>query len=123
MNDYFVAVWAALAGGLAVLGLLTALDVIAGIIVALKKHQFQWQCIGDFMSTDGIKIFAWVAVTMIVLIPEKLIPGGYVIPVVKEVFYLFAFASIMGSFLKSLADLGVMPQFFQKVGVSDKDTG
>lgn len=120
MENYFIVFWEAVKGGLAVLALLTVIDIVFGVIEAVIHKKFEWQALMHFVQTDLLPILAWLVIVLLKLIPEVLLPKGYTIPVVSELYYGGLVLSIFGSIFKSWAELGIMENLFSKVGVTSK---
>ena len=119
MKEYFAMLWTLLQGGLFAFTLLTIIDIILGIAVAVFiKKNFKWTYISHFMTSDVLPIIGWVAVVMITTIPSELIPGG-VLPIVSTAIYGFVFVGILASILESLSDIGILTNMFGKVGIGD----
>lgn len=117
MNEYFTTVLSLLKGFLPVLALLTLIDFVLGVVVALVKKKFQWVYLYHFLETDVLPILVWIVVVMINAIPQAYIPKGFVIPLVSGFIYLTIFASIIGSILESIKDAGIGVEFFPKIGI------
>jgi len=119
MNEYFVALWAALDGRLLVLALLTLIDFIFGVIMSLVKKEFKWEYLMHYLDSDVLPIFGWIGIVLLVTIPIEFVPGG-ALPIATDVVYGTVFLSILASILGSLADMGVLQKPLNRIGIGDK---
>lgn len=116
MNEFFATVWNIIEGRLLVLALLTALDLVFGVIVSFIQKEFKWECLYHYLDTDVLPIFAWIGVVLITNIPAELIPIGFTIPIVADVVYATVFLSILGSLVGSFGKLGVLKEELSRAG-------
>lgn len=116
MNEFFATVWGVLQNRLMVLALLTALDLIFGVIVSLVQKEFKWESLNHYLTTDVLPIFAWIGVVILVNIPAELLPYGFTIPFVGDFVYTTVFLSIFGSLVGSFGKLGILQTQLGKAG-------
>ncbi|MBN1535179.1 MAG: hypothetical protein JW908_00500 [Anaerolineales bacterium] len=103
----FSVIWAALGGKLIVLGLLTMIDLVMGVILALVYKEFSWEYLGNYLKTDGLPIFAWAVVGFINFIPAEYIPTSITM-VIESTVYVTVLGVIFGSIMGHLARIGVI---------------
>lgn len=123
MEAYVVAFWEAVKNGLAVIALLTVVDLIFGVIEAVVHHKFEWQKLMHFVQTDVLPTLVWLTIVLLKLIPQVLLPKGYTIPFISEVYYGGLVLSIFGSIFKSWGELGLLTDVLGKVGVMGVKNG
>jgi small basic protein len=116
MNEYFVMLWALLQGKLIALAVVTLLDIVFGVIVALVKKEFKWEYLMHYLSSDVLPIFAWVGVVVLTTIPAENIPSG-VLPIASDAVYATVFLGILASVLKSFTELGILKEALGKIGI------
>lgn len=117
MLDAFVA---AVQGKLIVLLFLTLLDLLFGVILALRRGEFLWRKLLGYLDSDVFPILAWLAVEAMALIPGDLIPAGAEL-FAPQIVYATVFIVIMASVAGHLSAFGVLTSALQRVGV--KPTG
>jgi hypothetical protein len=123
MNEYFVALWAALDGRLLVLALLTVIDIVFGVVIALVKNKnFKWEYLANFLNSDVLPIFGWIGIVLIASIPSGLVPAGAIL-IGTDVVYGFVFLKILASILGSLADMGILQKPLNRIGIGDMPIG
>jgi hypothetical protein len=121
--EYFAMLWELLKGGLFALTLLTVLDVLFGILVALFiKKDFKWVYLDHFLTSDVLPMFAWVGAVLITTIPAELVPSG-ILPIVSNTIYVLVFLSILASVLESFTAIGVLKAPLNRIGIGDKFDG
>lgn len=110
-------IWAVMGPRFMILLGLTLIDILVGVIVSLILKKFQWTYLMHFVNTDLMPIFGWLVFLLISLIPADLTPAGEILPITADLFYGFLFLSIIGSILGSFKDIGVLSEFFPKIGI------
>lgn len=96
-------------GGLAGwLLLAVVIDVIFGVLTALKQGAFEWERLADFLSTYGVKLFAWLALELLALMPADLLAITQVTTVVARGAYAILMLSAVGSILGHVQALGLL---------------
>jgi len=121
MTEYFEILWELLKNGLAVLTLLTVLDFVFGVLVALFiKKDFKWEYLSHFLTSDVLPIFTWVGAVLISTIPAEQIPSG-VLPIISGAIYTFVFIQIFSSIMSSFAEIGVLSKPLNKAGFGSPD--
>ena len=95
-------------------------DVVFGVIEALVHKKFEWQYLMGFVDSDLIPVMAWIVWVVITAIPAGF---SQFLPITADALYWIIAVSILGSFLKSLAELGVLTKPFDKVGVKVGEDG
>jgi hypothetical protein len=117
MNEYFVALWAALDGRLLVLALLTVIDIVFGVVIALVVNKnFKWEYLANYLNSDVLPIFGWVGIVLLATIPSGLVPTGATL-IGIDVVYGTVFLKILASILGSLADMGVLQKPLNRIGI------
>lgn len=80
--------------------LVIVLDLILGVTVALKQHEFKWSKLSDFLGDYGPKVIAWLGLECLNLLPPdlKVIAGiGDALGIgAYSIILLSAAASILG---------------------------
>lgn len=100
------------------LGLLMVIDVVLGVAIALKNKEFEWQKLSKFLVDYGLRTMGWVFAEAIALMPEtiiKLQPGFA--PLIGDGIFIVVMTFPASSILKSMKEIGILPEFLQKVGV------
>lgn len=95
---------------LPILFLLIGLDVLSGVIAALKSGVFDIEKLPKFLADYGVKVFGWLVLEVIVrLVPEDT-PGLTVLldPLVATGVYALILASAFSSIMKNLGEMGVL---------------
>lgn len=88
------------------------IDFIFGVINALLKKKFDLAYLSHFVNSSLLPALAWVAWVILAQIPAGDEP---ILPVTAEVVYYIVMAGIVGSFLKTLVDMGVLTEILSKV--------
>jgi hypothetical protein len=111
------ALWAAISGKLLVLAVLTLLDFLLGTIISVVKKDFKLEYLMHYVNSDILPILGWLAVTVIVAIPQALTPEGVVLPIVEAGVYATVFLGILASVLGHLSSIGILQQPLAKLGI------
>jgi len=119
MNEYFAMLWSLLGGGLIVLSVLTLIDFLVGVIIAIIKKEFKWEYMMHYLNSDVLPILGWVIVVVLTTIPSGLVPPGGALPVVSGTVYATVFLGIMASILGSLADIGILQSPLNRMGIGN----
>lgn len=98
------------------LSILTLMDVLFGVAVALKEHKFSLEKLGSFVYTDVVPVLIWVAVAVLSSMPTEFVPGGINLSL-DYVVYAGVFIKIIASLLESFAAFGVLVKPLGKLGV------
>jgi len=119
--EYFAMLWELLKGGLFALTILTVVDVVFGVAVALFiKKDFKWVYLSHFLTSDVLPIFAWVGTVLITTIPAEFIPTG-ALPIVSGTVYAFVFGGILASIIESFSAIGVLRKPLEKAGFGEAE--
>lgn len=100
-------IWAYIEPRMLVLFLLTAFDLIFGVVIAVIGKTFKWDYLTHYLTSDVLPIFAWIAIAIIGFIPAEFLPQG-VIPIVADVVYATVALTILGSLYESFKSIGVL---------------
>lgn len=87
------------------------LDLILGIAVALKMHEFQWQLVADFLESYGLKVLGWLTLEVLAIFPKEL-TGGIILEGAAWIAYIAIVASVLGSILGHIEMVGVVQKKF-----------
>ena len=104
---FWITLWAAVAPRLSVLLLITIIDFVLGVLVALVGKTFKWSYLAHYLQSDVLPIFGWLVVAILAAIPAALVPSG-VAPFFEYAVYATVFIDIMASVLESLKSIGVL---------------
>jgi hypothetical protein len=85
------------------------LDLVLGVIVALKQKTFEWQKLADILGDYGPKVVGWLALEAIDLIPAEYKLFGGIGSVLGTGAYALIFASALGSILGHVQAIGILP--------------
>lgn len=107
-------------GKLIVLLFLTLLDLLFGVILALRRGEFKWGKLVGYLDSDILPILAWLAVEGMALIPGELIPAGAEL-FAPQIVYATVFIAILASVAGHLSAFGLLTSSLQRVGI--KPTG
>jgi len=83
------------------------LDLILGIAVALKMHEFQWQLVADFLESYGLKALGWLTLEVLAIFPKEL-TGGIILEGAAWIAYIAIVASVLGSILGHIEMVGIV---------------
>jgi hypothetical protein len=87
---------------------LVVLDVLMGVLSALKAKEFKWDKLADFLTTYGIKVIGWLTLEAIALLPaDALKLAGFTVAIATSAYaalLLSAVGSILGNVKKFLPD-------------------
>lgn len=108
MENYLPSVWAGLYPRILILAIVMAIDFLLGVIVALVHHEFDWQKLNHYLTSDFLPILGWIASVLLVCLPVAFLPDGKVIPIVSDVIYGTVFFTMLASVLQTLAKIGVL---------------
>lgn len=108
MENYFPSVWIALYPRILILVIVMAIDFLLGVIVALVMHEFDWQKLDHFLTSDFLPILGWIAAVLLVCLPVAFLPEGKPVPIFSDVIYGTVFFTMLASVLQSLAKIGVL---------------
>jgi hypothetical protein len=86
-----------------------ALDLVLGVIVALKQKTFEWQKLADVLGDYGPKVVGWLALEAVDLIPPEYKLFGGIGSVLGTGAYALIFASALGSILGHIQAIGILP--------------
>lgn len=106
----------ALSGKLFTLLILMFMDFLFGVIVALVKKVFKWDYLTNYLVTGFLPIVGWLAIGIIGFIPDQYIPASASM-VAETVVYATVFLKLLASFLGHMADIGVLTEALNKMGV------
>ena len=88
------------------LAILVALDVLLGVIVALKNHTFKFVIVSDFLRADVLgKLVPYYAIWAAVHVGGDVMLGDF--GIIEESAGALALAAIGASVLNSVRDLGL----------------
>jgi hypothetical protein len=113
------------------LALVIVLDLLLGVVVALKQGVFQWQRLADFLADYGPKIVGWLALEALDFLPAEYKVLGGVVGVLGTgafgILFLSALASVLGhvsviGILPNMTKLGLPPTEAPKPEVPKPDT-
>jgi hypothetical protein len=110
----FAKYWAEIAVPLQVLLILTGLDVVFGILVAVLQKRFEWQKVAGFMTTDIPYVLVWMATALLGQLPPEYLPQ-VITDYGPKAAYAFTSVAIGGSFVAHLAALGMLSKSTAKV--------
>lgn len=89
--------------------LVIALDLVLGVVTALKNKSFEWQRLADFLGDYGPKVVAWLALEALDFLPADFKVIGQIGSVLGIGAYGLLFLSAVGSVLGHVQALGVLP--------------
>ncbi len=101
--------------------ILTAIDFILGVVLALVHKTFSWEKLTGYIESDLLPILAWLAVEVISALPQDVVPSGAV-NVVPLVVYSTVFLKITASILSHVSNMGVARGLLGRVGI-ESDRG
>ena len=110
----FASYWMAISVPLQVLLILTGLDIVFGILIAILQKRFEWQKVAGFMTTDIPYILVWMAMALLSQLPSEYLPQA-ITDYGPKAAYAFASVAIGGSFVAHLAALGMLSKSTEKV--------
>lgn len=108
MENYLPSVWLALYPRILVLVIVMAIDFLLGVIVALIMHEFDWQKLNHYLTSDFLPILGWIAAVLLVCLPVAFLPEGKPVPIFSDVIYGTVFFTMLASVLQTLAKIGVL---------------
>lgn len=108
MENYLPSVWTALYPRILILVIVMAIDFLLGVIVALVSHEFDWQKLDHYLTSDFLPILGWVVSVLLVCLPVAFLPEGKPVPIFSDVIYGTVFLTMLGSVLQTLAKIGVL---------------
>lgn len=91
----------AVKGKLIVVLMITLFDVFFGVILALRRGEFQWKKLAGYLDSDILPILVWLAIEALAFVPGDLLPVGVQLiapQVVYGTVFLTIFASVAGHF-------------------------
>ena len=91
------------------LALVILLDLLLGVVVALKQHRFEWQRLADFLGDYGPKILGWLALEALDFLPAEYKLLGGLGTVLGTGAYGLLFLSATGSVLGHIQAIGILP--------------
>lgn len=92
------------------------LDVILGVVVALRNKTFSWAKTGDFLATYGAKTLGWLALELLGMLPDEIIQAAEIKRAIGQIGYLVLMVSGVGSILGHVQALGLMLEPLKKLG-------
>lgn len=104
---------------LVVLLILTLVDLLFGVIAAIKARTFKLEKMAGVMTSDLLPILGWIGIVIIAAIPQDLIPANFV-GYAPTGAYGLVFIKIVGSILGSVASFGLAVDSLKKIGVEAK---
>jgi hypothetical protein len=112
----FVALWGVVEGKLIVLLILTLLDLLFGILLAVRQKRFEWAKLTGYLDSDIFPILAWMAAEVIGAIPVGLIPeeGMMILP---QIVYGTVFLKILASVAGHMSAIGVLTSALSRVKI------
>lgn len=99
-----------------------AIDVLSGVLVAVKEKKFQWEKLPQFMGKYILQIAGWLLVEAFALLPEDIydlakLPIPYsAFTSIGIVAYGFMLAGSIGSALANFASMGFLKEWLEKIG-------
>lgn len=93
------------------------LDVLLGVINALRSHAFQWQKLADFLGDYGSKALGWLALECLDLLPAGIAGQVGLGNKLGGVAYFVLMAAAIGSILGHVQALGLLPMSLHRVGL------
>lgn len=94
-----------------------ALDLVLGVVIALKNGVFRWEKLADFLGDYGPKIVGWLAVELLALLPEEFRLLAGVQPGLAWGAFSILFLSAVASVFGHLGALGLLPNTLQRLGI------
>lgn len=91
------------------LALVIVLDLILGVVVALKQKRFEWQRLADFLGDYGPKIIGWLALEALGFLPAEYQALGGIGGALAVGAYGLIFLSAAASVLGHVQVIGVLP--------------
>lgn len=91
------------------LALVIVLDLILGVVVALKQKIFEWQRLADFLGDYGPKVVAWLCLEALSFLPAEYQALGGITDAMAIGAYGLIFLSAAASLLGHAQALGVLP--------------
>ena len=116
--------WTTIATQLYALLILTFLDLVLGVAMALVQRRFSWAYLTAYIPNNVMPILGWLAVTVIVALPAASLPSVVsqaLSTISGVVVYATVFLKILASILGHLSAMGVLTHTLNKAGV--KPTG
>lgn len=117
MDTVFTMFWAAVESRLFALMVLTAVDLLFGVMLAIRQGRFEWARITGYIDSNFMPTFAWLGVETLALIPGDLIPAQAEL-FVPQVVYATVFLKVLASVAGHFSAIGVLTSPLQRVGVA-----
>lgn len=94
-----------------------ALDLLLGVVVALKAKTFEWQRLADFLTDYGPKLIAWLALECLGLLPAELKTMAGLGSALGTGAYGIILLSAIGSIMGHVQALGLVSASLKSVGL------
>ena len=117
--DKILANLAGVGDQLLVLLVLSLIDLVFGVLAALRAGNFKLEKLAGVLESDLFPIIGWLGVVAIAAIPQDLVPSNYV-GYLPEGAYGLVFIKIAGSILGSVSSFGLAVDTLKKIGVQAK---
>jgi hypothetical protein len=95
---------------------MTLLDLIFGVILAVRQKRFSWDHLNDYLDKNIIPILIWLAVAALSMLPTQTIPDGITF-LAPEVVYYGILAHIGQSLLSHFSAFGVGTNMLSKASI------
>lgn len=103
------------------LGLVIGLDLLLGVVVALKQKIFRWDKLADFLADYGPKVVAWLALEALGLLPPELKQMASIGEGLGLAAYGLILLSAAASVLGHVQAIGVLPVSLPGVAPTKKN--
>lgn len=99
---------------LIVMSVFALLDLIGGILIALKMKEFKWECVPEFVKTFAVYLWSWVSAELVSFLPIALgvaVNGlaQIVVGFAGGAVYAFVILKYVASILTHIQDSDVLP--------------
>jgi hypothetical protein len=115
----FVTLYAAISTQLFAVLILTAVDFVLGVTLALVSKSFKWDKLTSYISSDLVPILAWLALEVVSAIPAEAMPSG-ILNGLSVAVYGTVSLRILASILGSIASTGILTNQLNRLGVDNK---
>jgi hypothetical protein len=115
----FVGLFNAISGYLYAALILTVIDFVMGVAVALANGKFKWDKLTSYITSDILPILAWLSAVVISAIPISVLPSN-MIGVMAWGIYSTVTLRILASIAGSFGAIGVLTEQMNRVGVDTK---
>jgi hypothetical protein len=114
LEELLTAIWEAYGAVIQTLIALIIADLLLGVLLAIKKGEFKFEELGRFYQTSVIPILGgYLIVALVVHFVDAEVMGGFVGtfgPALETAARILAIATLAGSLITKLRDIGIIPK-------------